>query len=96
VYTDYFVKGRQPTTLCPLHPGGDYATGLAATQGTSPPPQPQPTSGAASVPASPQPTPTPGVSGGVIPSPPQPPPSEQPKKKGFWRKIFGGGRGGGE
>ena len=31
VYTDYFVKGTQPTTLCPLHPGGILAD--AATLG---------------------------------------------------------------
>ena len=26
IYTDYFVKGTQPTTMCPLHPGGVIAT----------------------------------------------------------------------
>jgi penicillin-binding protein 1A len=93
VYTDYFVKGRQPTTMCPLHPGGDYGTALAAMQGTSPAPPPQPTSGTATAPA-PRPIPAPGITGGVIP-PSQPPAPEQPKKKSIWRKIFGGGRGGG-
>ena len=29
IYTDYFVKGTQPTTLCPLHPLGAYADALA-------------------------------------------------------------------
>ena len=28
IYTDYFVKGTQPTTLCPLHPLGAYADAL--------------------------------------------------------------------
>jgi 1A family penicillin-binding protein len=83
IYTDYFVKGRQPTTLCPLHPGGEYGTAVAAMQGTSPAPQPQPTSGTVSAPI-PQPIPL-----------PQPPSPEQQKKKGFWKKLFGGGRGGG-
>jgi 1A family penicillin-binding protein len=90
VYTDYFVKGRQPTTLCPLHPGGDYATALATMQGASPAPPPQSTMGTTPVPV-PQP-PTPATTRGLAP-PSQPPPAEQPKKKSFWKKIFGGGRG---
>jgi len=92
VYTDYFVKGRQPTTLCPLHPGGDYATALATMQGASPAPSPQSTMGTTSVPV-PQP-PTPPTTRGATP-PSQPPPPEQPKKKSLWKRIFGGGRGGG-
>jgi penicillin-binding protein 1A len=92
IYTDYFVKGRQPTTLCPLHPGGDYATAIAGMQGTSPAPRPQSTGGTTSVPV-PQPIPTPAVTGGVT-QPSQPPPPEPQKKKGFWHRIFGGGRGG--
>ena len=47
VYTDYFVKGTQPSTICPLHPGGilaDAATlalpGAVATTGIAPPPPP--------------------------------------------------------
>jgi penicillin-binding protein 1A len=93
VYTDYFVKGRQPATLCPLHPGGDYATAVTATQGTAPQPLPQATSGTAVAP-SPQPLPAPGITGGVLPPPPQPPPPEPQKKKSFWKKIFGRGGGG--
>jgi len=94
IYTDYFVKGRQPTTLCPLHPGGDYATAIAGMQGTSPAPRPQPTGGTTSV-SVPQPYPPPAVTGGVT-QPSQPAPPEPQKKKGFWRRIFGGGgRGGG-
>lgn len=89
VYTDYFVKGRQPTTLCPLHPGGDIGV-TAAMQGTTPVPVAQATSGAVSpiaIPSSPAPVASP-----VGPTTPPPPPQ---KKKGFWRKIFGGGGGGG-
>jgi 1A family penicillin-binding protein len=89
IYTDYFVKGRQPTTLCQLHPGGDYATALATMQGTSPAPQPQPTTGS---PAAPAPSPPPAITG-AIPATPQPQPPEPQKKKGFWKRMFG--RGGG-
>jgi penicillin-binding protein 1A len=91
IYTDYFVKGRQPTTICPLHPGGDYATALA-TVGMSPVPRAQPTSGTAGV-AVARPVPPPAITGGVTP-PPSPPPEPQPKKKSFWKKLFG--RGGGQ
>jgi penicillin-binding protein 1A len=85
IYTDYFVKGRQPTTLCPLHPGGDIGV-AAAMQGTTPVPLSQGTSGAQSpiaIPSSPAPAASP-VAAPTSPAPPQ-------KKKGFWRKVFGGG-----
>ena len=88
LYTDYFVKGTQPTTACPVHQTNTIfadATMPAAAvptgdRGALPAPQPQPTSGVAAPPADPP------ITGGTV----QPPP-EQAKKKGFWRKIFGGG-----
>jgi len=46
VYTDYFVKGTQPTTLCPLHSGGILADAALSipqsvpTTGVAPPPLP--------------------------------------------------------
>jgi penicillin-binding protein 1A len=90
VYTDFFVKGTQPTTLCPLHPGGILAD--AGMPGT---PAPVPTSGVAAPPVNAggeviAVNPVPPLRGGTVP-PPTPP------KKGFWRRIFGGGggRGGG-
>jgi 1A family penicillin-binding protein len=80
VYTDYFVNGTQPTTICPLHPGGILAD--AATLAI---PQSVPTSGVA--------PPIPPLSGGTFQPPPASPPAG--KKTGFWRRVFGGGRGGG-
>ena len=83
VYTDYFVKGTQPTTICQLHGGGilaDAAPGIPgsiATTGVAPPSPP-------GVP--------PVVTDGTLP-PPTPDASEAAKKKGFWRRVFGG-RGG--
>ena len=98
IYTDYFVKGRQPTTLCPLHPGGEFGNVVADMQGTStaPQPRPQPTTGAGEpVPVTSAPPtagpPAPRAAG----APSQAVPEPQPKKKGFWRRLFGGGRGGG-
>ena len=75
VYTDYFVKGAQPTTVCPLHPGGILADGAmlaipgsVPTTGITPPVAPGT---------------TPPLTGGIIEKPAE-------KKKGFWGRIFGG------
>ncbi len=91
IYTDYFVKGTQPTTLCPLHPGGISADALAGTSGSTPPPS-------AAAPAFAPPTAAlPPPTSGVAPArPPQPAPAP-PKKRGFWGRLFGrpGGGGGG-
>lgn len=90
VYTDYFVKGTQPTTICPVHSTmfGNVAAGVPPSPGnmpgehaTLPAPPPQGTSGSAPA--------TAPVTGGTIEA--QPPKAEQPKKKGFWRRLFGGG-----
>ncbi len=90
VYTDYFVKGTQPTTVCPLHPGG-----MLLDAATLPVPASVPTTGVPApggpppgVPTTGVPPPVPPVSGGTVEPPPQ-------KKKGFWRRVFGGGGGGG-
>jgi membrane carboxypeptidase/penicillin-binding protein len=91
VYTDYFVKGTQPTTTCPVHTTmfGNISAGASPSLGnlpgeraTMPTPPPQATSGASPAPAAP-------VTGGTVESKEQK--AEQPKKKGFWRRLFGGG-----
>jgi membrane carboxypeptidase/penicillin-binding protein len=95
VYTDYFVKGTQPTTICPVHDTmfasaegtppvigtGDRATlplpGAQGTTGVTPPP----------------------VTGGILDKDAKDADKNKdkdkddksdPKKKGFWRRIFGG------
>ncbi|HMC75884.1 MAG TPA: PBP1A family penicillin-binding protein [Vicinamibacterales bacterium] len=86
VYTDYFVKGTQPTTLCPLHPGG----GILADAATNAIPATVPTTGV----APPVVNGVPPITGGVV----QPKPDEKDagkKKPGFWKRVFGGGGGGG-
>ena len=95
IYTDYFVKGTQPTSLCPVHASA-YVDALAASaEGSAaplthaagsdhavlPPPAPQGTSGAAPAPESSAAAP---VSGGKVEEPPQ-------KKRGFWSRVFGRG-----
>ena len=99
VYTDYFVRGKQPTSVCPLHStpslldrlagvfgGGDDSRPVSAEDVGLPSPVPARTSG--------QPAPT-------APSAARPPaaakapakaeaPDEEPKKKrGFWSRLFG-------
>lgn len=89
IYTEYFVKGTEPTTVCPLHPSGailnadtamPVSAGLAGSR-----------IGTASTAPSAIPVP--------VPSPAAAPPAKKdadPKKKrGFWGKLFHGGGGGG-
>ena len=94
IYTDYFVKGTQPTTVCPLHEqnfidalagavGVQVGSPVPAERAALPPPPPTSTSGAAAppvaVPASGQ---SPDAS--TVETP-------QKKKRGFWSKLFGRG-----
>jgi penicillin-binding protein 1A len=79
VYTDYFVKGTQPDTLCPLHPGG-----ILADAAMSALPLSVPTTGV----AAPVPPQVPGITGGVVEKPADKD-KDKEKKKGFWGRIFG-------
>jgi penicillin-binding protein 1A len=92
IYTDYFVKGTQPTTLCPLHErsmidalagavGVTVGSPISGEQASFPPPPAASTSGATATPGSPAQTET---SGGTVEEP-------QKKKRGFWSRLFGKG-----
>jgi 1A family penicillin-binding protein len=87
VYTDFFVKGTQPTTVCPLHPGG-----ILADAATNAIPATVPTTGV----TPPVVNGVPPITGGIVQSKPDDKPAEKEKekKKGFWRRVFGGGGGG--
>src|SRR3954468_15866161 len=89
IYTDYFVKGTQPTTVCPLHAMGGYSMGISADAQT--PGSPVPANGDIKPPAAPVGTAgaAPPVSGGTV----APAQDTQKKKRGFWGKIFGKGGG---
>ena len=97
VYTDYFVKGTQPTTTCPLHPGGVTIDAAAfpapisvPTAGQMPGPLPASSSSSSSRGTVTGGTVTGGtITGGTTDAQPQPGPQPQ-KKKGFWKRIFGG------
>jgi penicillin-binding protein 1A len=90
VYTEYFLRGRQPTDVCPLHPGqgvfGKFA-GLFGKDG--PPPTPvdatglPPQSGAQS-----SAEPTRGTTGSEV----KPAEPAKKKKRGFWARVFGVGK----
>jgi 1A family penicillin-binding protein len=93
IYTEYFVRGTQPSSLCPEHPGVSAWQRLASVFGhdighpvpadaaglpTGSPPS------AATTGSQPPPAVTPAdpVAGGTIIEPPK-------KKRGFWKRVFG-------
>jgi penicillin-binding protein 1A len=93
IYTEYFVKGTQPTELCPLHPsstfmdrvagmfgGGEQAKPVRAEDAGLPPTQTG-TAGA-HPPAAPPSEVKPQEPSGDAKAEPQ-------KKRGFWARIFG-------
>jgi len=92
IYTDYFVRGKEPTELCPLHqhPGFfDRVAGLFGKETEHPV-----SSEAAGVPpAGSSQQPTSGVvTGGTLPDQKADEAQKPKKKRGFWARIFGGGK----
>jgi membrane carboxypeptidase/penicillin-binding protein len=97
VYTDYFVKGTQPTSPCPLHasPYIDAVAASAAPSGHQPPALPAggdrgawplpSAQGTTGMNPPPSPANAPVTGGKVEPDP-------QPKKRGFWSRLFGKGK----
>jgi 1A family penicillin-binding protein len=94
VYTEYFARGTQPTTVCPIHEAPSLLDRLAGAFGKD---NRIPIADSTALPT-PPPTSTSGTSSGS-PSidkehekPAEERVSEEPKKKrGFWSKVFGGG-----
>jgi penicillin-binding protein 1A len=85
VYTEYFVQGTEPTESCPIHrrilPSPLRALAALVSPGRV-------SSSAESA------TPQTPAARAEAPAPTQPqadPQSEQPKKRGFWGRLFGGG-----
>ena len=96
IYTEYFVKGTQPTDLCPLHPSTSFMDRVAGMFGGGDSNKPTRADEAALPPAQ---TGTAGAHP-TAPPPQQPHVEEAPKdaqaeapqkKRGFWSKIFGKG-----
>jgi penicillin-binding protein 1A len=98
IYTEYFVRGTQPTSLCPVHSTPSLLDRLAGVFGAGDDPQPV-SAGDVGLPA-PSPTRTTGAAAPPpaaptarpAPAPATPKADEEPKKKrGFWSRLFGRG-----
>jgi penicillin-binding protein 1A len=96
IYTDYFVRGKQPTTICPLHEAPSLFDRLAGIFGKGNNTAAIPVDGAA-LPTAP-PTSTSGsaaknkAKAAADTKETAEHTQEEPKKKrGFWSRLFGGG-----
>ncbi len=98
VYTEYFLKGTQPRTVCPLHPSPSFLDKLAGVFGAGDDQKPVPADQAGL-----PPPPAMSTSGATAPSANSPARAEDPraraeetpdkeKKRGFWSKVFGRGK----
>jgi penicillin-binding protein 1A len=97
VYTEYFVRGSQPTDECPLHPGRsffDRVAGLFGRDGQEPARPDQ--VGVPTTSAEPQaPAATERASAEERPGQPaasSAEPEPKKKKRGFWSRVFGVGK----
>ncbi len=93
IYTEYFVKGTQPTDLCPLHEQRSFMDAIAGVFGkqTGPPPLPADATGLPMPTAPTSTTGSPAPPGAAAPAPGSAEEAPAPKKRGFWSRIFGGG-----
>jgi 1A family penicillin-binding protein len=90
LYTEYFVRGTEPTAYCPLHSpldviatSGDprFGSGAVGTSGTATQVPPSTSKADASAGDTAPPT--------AVPAASAPDPSDsQPRKRGFWGRIF--------
>ena len=88
IYTEYFVRGTEPTTVCDLHGTRGMTTKVAGLFGSQPEKPAPPRSEDVVPPPAP-----PAATAGSQPEA-QAPPEEAPKKKrGFWSRLFGVGKG---
>ena len=97
IYTEYFVKGTQPTTVCPLHEQRSFMDAIAGVFGKESGPPPLPV-GATGLPIAGSAA---GADRAAAPREPNrrrprrrlrlPRRPAAPKKRGFWSRVFGGG-----
>jgi 1A family penicillin-binding protein len=89
VYTEYFVRGSEPTTYCEQHSGHGLTTKVAGLFGS----QPEKAAPAHAEEVAPPPATPAATAGTAEPAVAQSPPEEPPKKKrGFWSKLLGIGK----
>ena len=93
IYTEYFVKGTQPTTVCPLHENRSFVDAIAHVFGkqTGPPPLPVDATGLPmpSMPASTSGAPAPHTPPATAAPGSSEPEAPTAKKRGFWSRVFG-------
>jgi penicillin-binding protein 1A len=96
IYTEYFVRGTQPSDVCPLHPERSFIDALAGVFGRDSGPAPV-AAEAAGLPAAPVstsgPATVPAPAPGAPPAAAAPQQAEEPRKRGFWSRVFGIGGG---
>jgi 1A family penicillin-binding protein len=98
IYTEYYVSGTQPKTICDLHPSPSFMDRLAGLFGSGPPGVPI-SAAEIGLPPARTGTGTTGVAARPAPAPEvrsqdpkEEPTAEEPKKKrGFWGRLFGKG-----
>ena len=93
IYTEYFVRGTQPTDVCPLHEERGFIDALAGVFGKDSGPPPMPI-GATGLPTAPAPASTAGATATTGSTPAAAAAAEEaekPRKRGFWSRVFGGG-----
>jgi 1A family penicillin-binding protein len=94
VYNEYFVRGTEPRSYCDVHNGAGIMTRIASVFGADDHPSPHVDGAGTSVPAPPPPmvgsAPPPVAHSPDEPTSAAQPP--QPKRRGFFSRIFGIGR----
>ena len=96
IYTEYFVKGTQPSGVCPLHEAPSFLDRIVGIFGKDEHGVPV-SADEAGIPGHPGARPSlppsaPGVAGTASEAKAKAESTEEPKKKrGFWSRIFGGG-----
>jgi len=88
IYTEYFVRGTEPTTVCDLHPTRGIMAKVAGLFGSQPE-KPAPPRAEEVVP----PPAPPAATAGSEPAVEAPPQEPAKKKRGFWSRLLGIGKG---
>ena len=89
VYTEYFVRGTQPTDTCPLHPGTSFFDRVAGLFGRETQPVPAESTG---IPTATEPAPVLAVEPAIESRSSADEEKPKKKKRGFWARVFGVGK----
>jgi 1A family penicillin-binding protein len=87
IYSEYFVRGTEPTTFCEMHAGRGVWTKVAGLFGTQEKPAPPPAENVVPAPA------PPAATAGSQPEGQAPLEEPAKKKRSFWSRLFGIGKG---